>query len=199
MHTADIDDSTVFDASVGKDNIQHGCGTQLLFNATVNLHTRLSKNTAYSAQLCVSFNDKDIPSGVVYVNILFCTTEVRLNPLALFIDHDLCPVKSVWSSITQDVVEMWKEKALVKRALTPALESIGCKSLIALLTTRFPSLMFSFMDTDQRIYSITKNGYVINHLVITMSVSLSLAPRPLPAFQCCMLKTGRAWYLKSRV
>ena len=26
----------------------------------------------------------------------------------------------------------------------------------------------------------------------------SLVPRPYPAFQCCTLKNGRAWYLKSR-
>ena len=27
----------------------------------------------------------------------------------------------------------------------------------------------------------------------------SLVPRPFPAFQCCTLTNGKAWYLKSRV
>ena len=30
------------------------------------------------------------------------------------------------------------------------------------------------------------------------TLSGSLVPRPLPAFQCCTLKNGRAWFAKSR-
>ena len=31
-----------------------------------------------------------------------------------------------------------------------------------------------------------------------MHVFVSLVPRPLPAFQCCTLKNGKAWFAKSR-
>ena len=35
--------------------------------------------------------------------------------------------------------------------------------------------------------------------IVYCVVCASLVPRPLPAFQCCTLKNGRAWYAKSRV
>lgn len=158
-YTADIADGTVIDTLVGKA-VGRDCGTHLLFNATVNLHTRFSRNTLMSIQLCVTYNHSVIPTGVLYVYAIFCTTEDHFRPLAFLIDHNMCPIKGVWPGLQQDIVQGWRKNGLIKRALQPALESIECESLTMFLTTRFPCSAFSFMDTDQKIYSITHNGYV---------------------------------------
>ena len=159
MHTGDIADSTVFDAVLGKGNFQTDCGTHLLLSATVNLHTRLSKNTVMSTQLCVSYNHKHIPSGVLYVCSTICTTDIHQHPLSFLIDHNLSPIKSVWPDLPQNILEAWREKAFIKRALQPVLENHRCNCLPTFLMMKFPSLRFSFMDIDGRIYSVTHNGY----------------------------------------
>ena len=160
IHTADIADATVIDTLVGNANICLDHGTHLLFSATVNLHTRLSRNTVMSTQLCVTYNHSMIPTGVLYVYAIFCATENHFLPVTLFIDHNMCPVKGVWPDLQEDIVQGWRKNGLIKRSFQPALENIKCKSLTMFLTSRFPSSTFSFMDTDQKIYSITHNGYV---------------------------------------
>ena len=162
MHTGDIADSTVYDIVIGKDDfqLQPTCGTHLLLSATINMHTRLSKNTVMSSQLCVTYNHKNIPSGVVYVCTIFCTTEHHQQPLTLFVDHTLSPVKSVWPGLPLDIVETWREKALIKRALQPALDNLKCDSISTFLKTNFPCLICKFMDINGRIYSLLPNGYV---------------------------------------
>ena len=43
--------------------------------------------------------------------------------------------------------------------------------------------------------------YSYTHSHMHTYIGTRLVPRPFPAFQCCMLKSGRAWYmyLKSHV
>ena len=36
---------------------------------------------------------------------------------------------------------------------------------------------------------------LVNVKLTAKHVHTSLVPRPLPVFQCCMLKNGRAWYM----
>ena len=51
---------------------------------------------------------------------------------------------------------------------------------------------------------VEANDTLLERVVRRCTVNLnlmefpSLIPRPLPAFQCCTLKSERAWYLKSR-
>lgn len=163
MHTGDVTDSTVYDIVVGKDNfqLQPMDGTYLLLSSTVNLHTRFSKNTVMSLQLCVSYNHKIIPSGVVYACAIYCTTETHQQPLIFFIDHNLSPVKSVWPGIPKNVVEIWRENAFIKRALQPALGNLNCHGVSNFFKINFPCMIFNFMDTNGRIYSLLQNGYVI--------------------------------------
>ena len=162
MHTGDIADSTIFDLVVGKDDFQlHSAnGTHLLLSSTVNLHTTHSKNTVMSTQLCVTHNHKNIPSGVMYVCAIFCNTEIHNKLLSFFVDHTLSPVKSVWPGLSQDLVEIWREKALIKRALQPALDNLKCDSISTFLKTNFPCLISKFMDINGKIYSLLPNGYV---------------------------------------
>ena len=170
MHTEDIADSKILDVVVGKDDFQlhapHADGTHLLLSCTLNLHTRLSKNTITSVQVCVTYNHENIPSGVVYACAILCTIDVRHQHLAFFIDHNLTPVKSVWAGTSQDIVEIWKEKNLIKRALGPALDHLKFQDVSAFLKVHFPHVNFNFMDIDGRIYSLASNGFVIISLYL---------------------------------
>ena len=47
-------------------------------------------------------------------------------------------------------------------------------------------------------FSIVKGTVSSVNFIYANCVSLSLVPPPIPAFQCCMLKSGRAWESKSR-
>ena len=163
MHTGDIADSIIYDIVVGNDfQSLPTSGTHLLLSATINLHTWLSKNTVVSTQLCVTYGHTNIPSGVVYLCVIFCTTETHLLPTTLYIDHTLSLIKSVWaSSVPQDVVEKWREIALMKRALQPALDYLKCDDVCTFLKIHFPCLTFSFMDLEGRIYSLAPNGYIM--------------------------------------
>ena len=159
MHMGDIADSTIYDIVVGNDFQSQSTGnTHLLLSATINLHTWLSKNTVVSSQLCVTYDHTNIPSGVVYLCVIFCTTETHLLPATLFIDHTLSPIKSVWvSGMPQDDIKKWREMALIKRALQPALDKLKCNDVFTFLKIHFPRLIFSFMDLEERIYSLTPN------------------------------------------
>ena len=92
---------------------------------------------------------------------MYCTTEIHLHPLTAFLDHTLSPVKSVWPGLPQDMIEKWREMALIKRALQPALDNLKCDSVSTFLKSNFPCLNFKFMDIDGRIYTLTPNGYVM--------------------------------------
>ena len=159
MHTGNMADSTVVDITVGENNITTSGGTYVLLSTTVVLHTDRSKNTVYSTQLCVSYNNRNIPSGVLYICCQSCTTQDHLPPLLVFIDSGLSPVKAVWPGISSDVIKAWREKAVIKRAIQPCLDRLQC-SLPKFLKMNFPSVDFKFMSVDERIYSLGADGYV---------------------------------------
>ena len=51
-------------------------------------------------------------------------------------------------------------------------------------------------DLTEKYFTEMLNVHVST--VLSMLHLISLIPRPLPAFQCCMQKSERAWYQKSR-
>ena len=159
MHTGNLADSTVVDINVGKGDIRSVGGTYVLLSTTVVLHTDRSKNTVFSTQLCVSYNIRNIPSGVLYICCHSCTTQDHIPPLLVFIDSDLSPVKAVWPGLATDVIESLRERAVIKRVIQPCLDRLEC-SLPRFLKMTFPSVDFQFMSIDGRIYSLGAHGYV---------------------------------------
>ena len=174
MHTGDVADCTIHDIIIGKEDLemQSACGTHLLLSATVNRHTKLSKNTVFSAQLCVTYNHKNIPSGVMYVCVILCTTETRYKPLTFFVDHTLSPAKSVWVSLPQDVIDSYREMALIQRALQPALDHLKFNDVSTFLKNNFCCSSFSFMDNDGSVYSLTPNGYGVNNCCVCVIINI---------------------------
>ena len=161
MHTGNIADSTVVDITVGKDDIRSSGGTYLLLSTTVVLHTDQSKNRVYSTQLCVSYNNRNIPSGVLYVCCQSCTTQDHIPLLVVFIEYDLSPVKGVWPGLSSDVIKSCRERVVIKRVIQPCLDKLECNSLPRFLKMKFPSTEFQFMSPDGRIYSLGADGYVL--------------------------------------
>ena len=162
MYTGDIPESTILDVKVGE--IQHvpEHGAHLLLSATV-----LLENSVMSTQVAISYGSKKVPEGVVYVITRMKKIEKSTPPVALFIQHDLTPVKTVWEPPTPEIkhivatmMEIAKETNLLKKNLRPVFTFFGCDDLPSFLEQKFPHLHTSFMNSNGVVYPWQPIRYV---------------------------------------
>ena len=160
MYTGDIPESTILDIKVGKIQDVPAQGAHLLLSATVLLENGLSTNSVTSTQVAISYGSTEVPEGVVYVITHVKKVKSSTLPIALFIQHNLTPVKSVWEPSTPEInkvvatmMEMVMETDLLKESLQPVFSSFGCGDLPSFLEQKFPHLHVSFMDQSGAIYS----------------------------------------------
>jgi len=183
MYTGDIPESTILDVKVGEIQDVPVHGAHLLLSATVLLDKSLSTNNVVSTQVAISYGTKKVPEGVVYVITRLKKIENSTPPIALFIQHDLIPVKSVWEPPTLEykhivaaMMQMVTETDLLKENLQPVFSSFECDDLPTFLQQKFPLLRVRFMDRSGVIYSWKPTRYV--HL-LTMQHTTFLAYRML--------------------
>ena len=105
-------------------------------------------------------------------------------------DEDLGIRNDTWVSLAE--VEATHDTAPFFRAVKAFYEKSTKKML-----EKFP-----FGDTLLKDLSMLQpentSSFPFSKVVSLAKRFPSLVPRPLPAFQCCTLKSERAWYLKSR-
>ena len=167
MYTGDIPESTIFDVKVGEIHDVPVHGAHLLLSATVLRRNDLATNSVVSTQVAISYGSKEVPDGVVYVITRVKTIENSTPPIALFIQHDLTPVKNVWELSVPEVdllyttmIEVMREKNILKKNLQPVFNAFGCDDLPSFLQQNFPLLHVSFMDQSGVIYPWPPTRYV---------------------------------------
>ena len=167
MYTDDIPESTVLNVKVGEIESVPVHGAHLLLSATVLLENGLSMNSVASTQVAISYGSTQVPEGVVYVITQVKKVNNFTLPIALFIQHDLTPVKYVWEPCTPEikhlvatVMEMVRETDLLKKILQPLFSSFGCDDLPSFLEQKFPHLHVNFMDPNGVIYPWRPTRYV---------------------------------------
>ena len=159
MYTGDIPESTILDVKVGEIQDVPVYGAHLLLSATVLRGNDLSTNSVVSTQVAIVYSSKEVPEGVVYVIIRLKRMEKSTPPVALFIQHDLTPVKNVWELPVPEVdllyttiMQAMREMDILKRCLQPVFKAFGCDDLPGFLEQKFPHLHISFMDQSGAIY-----------------------------------------------
>ena len=167
MYTGDIPESTILDIKIGEIQGVPVDGAYLLLSATVLLENGLSTNSVVSTQIAVSYGSKEVPEGVVYVITRLKRMEKTTPPVALFIQHDLTPMKYVWEPPTLQIkhivatmMQMVTETDLLKENLQPVFNSFECEDLPTFLQQKFPFLHVRFMDRCGGIYSWQPTRYV---------------------------------------
>ena len=167
MYTGNIPESTILDVKVGEIQDVPVYGAHLLLSATVLLVNGLSKNSVVSTQVAISYGSTEVPEGVVYVITRVKKIENSVPPIALFIQHDLTPVKNVWELPVPEVkllyttmMEVMREKDILKKNLQPVFNAFGCDDLTGFLEQKFPFLHVSFMDGSGVIYPWPPTWYV---------------------------------------
>ena len=160
MYTGDIPESTILDVKVGEIQDVPVRGAHLLLSATVLWGKDLSTNSVISTQIAISYGSKEVPEGVVYVITQLKKMDNSTPPIVLFLQHDLTPVKNVWelpvpevSLIYTTIMELMREKDILKRCLQPVFNAFGCDDLPSFLEQKFPHLHTRFMDLSGVIYS----------------------------------------------
>ena len=153
---SDIPESTILDVTVGKVQCISVHGTYLLLSATVVLEKGLQRKSAVSTQVAISFGSKNIPEGVVYAITRINEINSHAPQMAVFIQHNLTPVKCVWDPVIPQptflLMEMMRKKDVIKRNLQPVFKAFGCDDLPSFLEQKFPHLHLSFMDQRGVIY-----------------------------------------------